>query len=124
MGAWPAARGRAGRAAGPREWPGDTRVSIVGACAPSCSSRLPVGRRLRERLLVRRCRRAAPDLALAGAERESDHRAADPPSQPTTPHDPHSEPPPMPAPDRFVTVERLDQNAECDALVPRACPSP
>lgn len=43
---------------------------------------------------------------------------------PTPPAPQPPAPPPPSQPDRFVDVERLDANAECDALVPASVPTP
>jgi hypothetical protein len=71
-------------------------------------------------------------LAVGGCGSDSSQSPA-PPQSPTpdpnltpTVAVPEPQPPPQPAPqpqpqpDRFVDVERLDANAECDALVPSA----
>lgn len=48
-----------------------------------------------------------------------------PPSPtPPSPNPPPPNPSPSPSPDKFVDVERLDGNAECDALVPSSVPAP
>lgn len=69
-------------------------------------------------------------LAVAGCGSDSSPSAAPPPSPipdpnltPTTAL-PEPQPQPQPQPDRFVDVERLDANAECDALVPTRIPAP
>ena len=50
---------------------------------------------------------------------EPSNPSPSPPSPPAP-----APPPPAPEPERFVTVERLDSNAECDALVPAKVPAP
>lgn len=72
----------------------------------------------------------APAPGPAGPDAGGNPTTATPPepgtpSQPGTPAEPAPSPPaPQPEPDRFVDVERLDDDAECDALVPARIPAP
>lgn len=67
---------------------------------------------------------AAPPPTTPAPEPNGAPTTAEP--SPPPPSSPPSTPPPTPPPepDRFVAVQRLDQNAECDGLAPAAVPAP